>query len=404
MSAWNRRLRSVLDRRFVLFVLLLLALTLAGGWLSYQAYGTTETAVEQRPGPTATFVGEFDHGADVAVDGPVFAEGERLANRSTYFTRTTPVLDGRFRYTYSATGDGNLSVTATVDTVFRSVDDSGGDTGEYWRVRREVNRTSAVLAPTEELDVRFSGNVTELIDEIRRYDESVGRTPGSLEIAFVTTVTAEGTVNGEPTARSQTYRLGVDPDGSVYRVADPGPVTNETSGPPREVRVEVSPGPLERFGGPAAAVLGLLGLLSLGHLRYRGRLALDDRERATLTFERDRSEYDEWITTGRLPRETREKPTVEVDSLEGLVDVAIDSDRRVIEHESRREFVTVVDDVVYRFAPPRDPDDESDQEPIPTTDDPDESDRQSHDSSSQPITWTDREDEDARSTDSPNRD
>ncbi|MFB6085078.1 MAG: DUF5305 family protein [Halorientalis sp.] len=352
MGTWGRRIRSTVDGQFAAVVFVLVAALLVGGWLTYDAYGTTETTVERERIARAEYVGAFDHEADVVVDGPVFDAGTTLSNRTTYFREATPVLDGTFRYSYTATDGGNVSVTATVEAVFRSVAGDGG--GVYWRVTRPLNRTTASLAPGETVRVSFAANVTELLNESRRYDESVGGTPGSLEIAFAADVTTEGTVNGQSVDRAQTYRLGLSVKDNVYRVDDPGAIRNVTR-QTRAVRTRVQPGPIGRLGGPALLAVGLVGLLALGTLRYQGRLALNDTERAYLKYERDRNEYDEWITAARLPPEARDGPTVEVDSLEGLVDIAIDSDRRVIENGSDGEYVTVVDDVVYRFSAPPEP-------------------------------------------------
>jgi hypothetical protein len=357
MGTWGRRIRSALDGQFAAVVFVLVVALLVGGGLTYGAYGTTETTVKQERTAQAQYVGTFDHEADVAVDGPVFDAGTTLSNRTTYFTRATPVLDGTFRYSYSATDGGNVSVTATVEAVFRSVAD-GENGGEYWRVTRPLNRTTASLSPGETVRLAFSENVTELLNESQRYDESVGGTPGSLEVAFVADVTTEGTVNGQSIDRSRTYRLGLDADDSVYRLDDPGTITNGTQ-QTRAVRTQVQAGLLGRLGGPALLVVSLFGLLGLGTLRYQGRLALSEDERAYMAYERDRNEYDEWITAARLPPAARDGPTVEVASLEGLVDIAIDSDRRVIENGDDSEYVTVVDDVVYRFAAPAEPDVES---------------------------------------------
>mgnify|MGYP006277099199 CR=1 FL=1 len=359
MGTWGRRIRTTLDGQFAAVVFVLVAALLVGGWLTYGAYATTETTVEQERSAQAQYVGAFDHEADVVVDSPVFDAGTTLSNRTAYFTQATPVLDGTFRYSYSATDGGNVSVTATVEAVFRSVTD--GETGarEYWRVTRPLNRTTTSLAPGETVRLSFSENVTELLNESRRYDESVGGTPGSLEVAFAADVRTEGTVNGQSVDDARTYRLGLAADDSVYRVDDPGTVTNATQ-QSRTVRTRVQPSAVGRLGGPALLLVGLFGLVALGTLRYQGRLALSEGESAYLEYERDRTEYDEWITAARLPPDARDGPTVEVDSLEGLVDIAIDSDRRVIENGTNgREYVAVVDDVVYRFSAPPEPESDS---------------------------------------------
>lgn len=60
--------------------------------------------------------------------------------------------------------------------------------------------------------------------------------------------------------------------------------------------------------------------------------------------------YAEWISTGSVS-DSFEKTTVTIDSLEDLVDVAIDTDNRVIHDESRDVYVVIDDSTIYCFAP-----------------------------------------------------
>jgi len=62
---------------------------------------------------------------------------------------------------------------------------------------------------------------------------------------------------------------------------------------------------------------------------------LSDEESAALEHALAREEFDEWITTGTLPTSLSNSEPVEVASFEGVVNVAIDSGRRVIEDGDR---------------------------------------------------------------------
>jgi len=48
---------------------------------------------------------------------------------------------------------------------------------------------------------------------------------------------------------------------------------------------------------------------------------------------------DDWITVARIPEEGRDAAAIEVGTLEGLADIAIDTDRRVLEDPDRNLFV-----------------------------------------------------------------
>ncbi|MDY6765217.1 MAG: DUF5305 family protein [Halobacteria archaeon] len=63
--------------------------------------------------------------------------------------------------------------------------------------------------------------------------------------------------------------------------------------------------------------------------------------------------YD-WVSKGRVPSETMNGSSIEVDSLEDLVDVAIDTNNRVIEDTDRNKYVVINDEIVYTYSPPED--------------------------------------------------
>ncbi|MFP4632617.1 MAG: DUF5305 family protein [Halobacteriales archaeon] len=70
-----------------------------------------------------------------------------------------------------------------------------------------------------------------------------------------------------------------------------------------------------------------------------------------MELERDRSRFDEWISRGDATDDGRTE--IEVESLEAVVDVAIDSSRRVVENRRADgfEYVVLVDDVRYVYRP-----------------------------------------------------
>jgi hypothetical protein len=355
MGKWEWRLRAFGEARFGLLVAVLVTLLLVGSVVTAGAYGEPETAVEERPGPESSYTGAYDHEAEVVEPNPVYDVGIRLTDRSVYFSEVTPTLAGTFTYHYQATSDGEATVTLDMDLVIRSVETtSDAEPTEYWRVTRDIDRTTATVGPDEVVSQSFSENVTRLANESQRIDEAVGGTPGDVRTSIVTTVTTEGTVDGRPVEREQRYNLPIRHDQGVYQVGDGGPVTNWTQ-QFRTVTVEQTPGPLRRIGGPLLIVLALFGLGVLGVARHQDRLGLEPAEREYLAFQTARQEFDDWITTASLPDDSLDRRTVEVETLGGLVDLAIDSDRRVLTDPDGSRYVVVLEDVVYRYTAPPEP-------------------------------------------------
>ena len=347
------RVRSVVDRHLIAVAGVVVVLLLVGGFVTYDAWASPdrETVTEQVSAWES--VGEFDHEATVVNGSRAFDEGAVLSNRTVYFTSASPVLDGTFRYSYAATESGSIDVETTVELLVRSVAEGEESSHEYWRFAEELASGSDTLAPDETHEIAFSQDVRAIEEEIRALETDLGQSPGTTETAVVATVRLDGTRNGREVDRRRTYRLPIAVEEAVYRVENPGPVAD--SGNREEQRlVTVEPGPLTGVGGPAVLVAGLVGLAGLAAGRYRGSLTLTDREREVLGFQRERSEFDEWISEAYVPshRVGEAETHVKTTSLADLVDLAIDNDRRVLETPDRNQFVVLDGEVVYTYEAP----------------------------------------------------
>jgi len=122
----------------------------------------------------------------------------------------------------------------------------------------------------------------------------------------------------------------------------------------REVVVE--PSPLEAYGSMGLFGLSLMALVGLLVDRwFVGYVELTDEERELLAVERDRQRFSEWITTGTFPAEREYDEMILVDDLEGLVDVAIDTNKRVIEDEQLGVSTVLDDNHSYVYVRPDSP-------------------------------------------------
>ncbi len=102
-----------------------------------------------------------------------------------------------------------------------------------------------------------------------------------------------------------------------------------------------------------ALLLGSIAAIGvLSKRKVNGTLAPSEAELERLRVTGEREEFDEWVSAGTLPDEVRERSRVTVASLEDLVDVAIDCDRRVIEDETEEggtAYYVVDGDLLYVY-------------------------------------------------------
>ncbi|WP_247731184.1 DUF5305 domain-containing protein [Halovivax limisalsi] len=342
------RLREVLDRRFLAVVVLLGLVVLGGGWVAYNTHvdpGTEETTAvvgswSEEP--------ELSHQARVQADNPVFETGTVRADRPLYFTRLMPELEGLYAYAYDGSvTDGSLSVEATSYLVIRAVD--GEET--LWQERERLETTSVDgVEPGAAVPLSFTVNVSELDARIGSIVADLGADPGTTETSVVVKTTASGTIDGKQVANAHEATYSIERNDGSYAV------TTETSGLgggefTRTVTTERTYGPLRSFGSLAALLFGVGALAWVVHGRRTGTLGPSREELAALELAQERAEYDEWVSRGRIPVGELEGPTIEVESLEDIVDVAIDSDRRVIEDPTAEAYYVADRGAVYVYEP-----------------------------------------------------
>ncbi|ELY60354.1 hypothetical protein C491_03630 [Natronococcus amylolyticus DSM 10524] len=348
------RLRTALDEWFVVVVVALLALALLGGWGAYGAVADDgDEEFEQRTVEAWSTTGGFDHSATVQEENEVFPVGTELSDRSMYFAEVAPELEATFTYVYDAP-DGDVAVDVEADRVIRSVgeaDDEEEEVVEYWATNETLaQEETESLDPGEEQATSFSVDVPETSAEAEAIQEDLNESVGDLETVVEVQVAIEGTIDGESVDRVDSYELVIEPDDTTYAVEAPA-AEERTEERTEEVAVAGS------SGGLSSVVLALLGVGSvaalgvLGTARRKGTLAPSTAELERINDQYEREEFDDWISRGRLPAAVRERSRIEIATLEDLVDVAVDCDRRVLEDERDGRYYVVDDRSMYVYAP-----------------------------------------------------
>ena len=357
MSRQWSRLRVILSDALGTVVFVLVIATVLGGWFTYTTHVTSATHPDERIVAAWESNGAFNHSATITNGSEAFPAGTTLSNQSVYFTSIAPVLNGSFTYTYDA-ATGNILSNTTLMLVLHSVEETGGGNAtEYWRITRTLGtQQTNSLAPGEPQRVMFSVNMNATQQRANQIEEEIGGSPGTVEASIVARTTINGTIENTSVSRTQRYELPIEFSDGRYTVHDPGNLTDQSK-VTRQVAVETTHGPLRSTGSVFLFLIPLWALIGLGTARWQGILDIDDRERARLEMQAASAEFDEWITTARIPDTVLDVPHIQVDSLEGLVDVAIDTNQRVINDPERKKYVVLGGHVCYTYS--HDPNDYS---------------------------------------------
>ncbi|WP_255170670.1 DUF5305 domain-containing protein [Natrononativus amylolyticus] len=293
----------------------------AAGWVA--ATPETTTVPEEVGGEVST---EASTSALVVQDG-LWAEGTELEDNAVYLLNDSPTL-----VVSPATAVGSDDADVTHEVRIRLEATRGGSV--FWEETATVDRHTAPVedgVATSEIDVDVPA-VLERKHDVERELGGVGTVDASLEVLVEYDT---GEYAGELAATSP-----LEATGDAYWLEDP----LEDSNPHTEtVHTEVTDGPNVSL----VALLLVVGVSAFGAAAVvYGRSDVDPEQARQAVHKR---RYAEWISNGTIPMWIGDHQ-VELDSLEDVVDVAIDSGERVVHDRRRGLFAVVNDDVVYYFS------------------------------------------------------
>jgi hypothetical protein len=349
------RARAFVDKWFSIAVVALLLLSAVTGWWAYQVNAVPDTETEERLVEQWSETTGYNHSAEIVNESIPFDVGQRVTNRPIYYFNLSKELDGEYRYSYSADA-GSVSVVTETFLLVRAGELTDQRVNRtYWRVSRPLNSVeTADLSPGAEHVASFTVDIRYVLETINTVQQQVGATEGLVDVRVRSITQIEGQVEGSAVDRTYESDLAMVVNPATFRVATQS-VVDERHQSFESATVVVPPGPLEQYGSIGLFALGVALLLGLVAARFGGYTELSEDEREVLEIERHREQYSEWITTGTFPSERDYDQTILVDDLEGLIDIAIDTNKRVIEDPQLGVSTVLDDDYIYLYVRPDSP-------------------------------------------------
>ncbi len=313
----------------VLVVVGILALV-ATGWVVANPSTSTTTQYGQE-----RISSEVGTSADVVQDGALWNEGDRLENSRVYMLNASPELTVEPETTLVNQTDGTPiddgSVTHELTVRFEATRDGESFWNETHTVVDDSPSVENGVATSEAtIDVE---SYRERQRQLERELSGVGDVATKLEFRVeYDTGTNRGTKE-----ESSTFHVTDD----AYWLSEPPSVTDTPTHRTGTQRT-TEPQSLATIAG-----LSLLGTLSLVSAAFVARRSPVDEAAARRAVHEQR--YAEWISQGSIPMWIGDYH-VSLDTLEDVVDVAIDTNERVVHDQQRGLFAVVNDGVVYYYS------------------------------------------------------
>jgi len=180
--------------------------------------------------------------------------------------------------------------------------------------------------------------ITSISDEL-----DVGRS--QREAKVVTTVTYRGEIEGEDVSGTETYEMLIGMERNGFTV-EGNHSWKEATRMTEERTVDDPPTTREKAVPSSTLALSLLLLVGLALVRFRHEPASDQELREMRTAS-ERENNAEWISEGSLP--DVDATRVRMESLQDLVDAAIDQNMRVLHDPDENVYFFLDDGVLYEY-------------------------------------------------------
>ncbi|QSX00382.1 DUF5305 domain-containing protein [Haloterrigena alkaliphila] len=301
---------------------------LASGWAV--ANPTTSTTPQYADERVAS---DVDTSAVVVNNGTLWNEGDRLENSGVYMLNASPelTLEPTTRLV-NGTGGTPIDGTVTHEIVLRFEATRDGEV--FWN----ETHSEGVISPTVRDGVATSEATIDVESYRERQTELESAISGVGSVDLRVTLHVEYETGASQGTQQASTTLHVTDD--AYWLEGPLSATDENTYQTGTDRTTESRN-LTAIGG-----LSLLGTLSLAGAVVARRSSIDEEAARRAVHER---RYAEWISRGSIPMWIGDYH-VSLDTLEDVVDVAIDTNERVVHDTQRGLFAVVNDGVVYYYS------------------------------------------------------
>jgi hypothetical protein len=279
----------------------------------------------------------------------VWPKGSRLPQgMASYFYSAEPLLILKPKVLLSGAGQVSLQGKISSRIILQSVNDKGQ---VYWQYQYRGNPeedytlTKNMVGQADRSEYAAGELKLELLpayEAINRISEELLYQVGTFQTLLITELTVTGEIEGVQREVTLLQTLPITMQATAFTL----PKTEEAAAELALIATEDVPGLGETifdtignqrlpFGITALLLLLIFLLLMLG--RSRHEVAAEHRR------------FREWITEGSV--ELKDRLQIHIHELEGLVDLAIDLDRRVIYDTRLGSYYVLTEDMVYVYDP-----------------------------------------------------
>lgn len=285
----------------------------------------------------------YNYSATVEKENPLWPVGMRLNEQTVYFPAVASNLIGKFHFQISSaeipSGPTELTTNYQLKRILSS---SGKDKDKdivYWS-------KETAISSGEGKEGEFQSDMTEVGEEIKWIKKGLNFDGGNIELKVIASVNYQGEIGNERINEWKEFPLVIKPSSSYYQVSSKP--SNETVMKELIQKVLVSRSNSEKAILIAPPVILLLTIIGLAVTKVKYK-PLTEGEIKELKKKREHERFKEQIAIGEYSGPDLSKKTINVQSLKDLIELAIDSDKRVIFDPKKQVYFVIDGDILFFY-------------------------------------------------------
>jgi hypothetical protein len=352
---------AIIDRHKILILLFGIMLILCGFW----TYETSRAVYEDKDEVVTLYThhGSYTYTVPVTKENPLYGKGTTLKlGMPAYYFAVSPTVDMSFTYNLEANDSSDIrgklqTIVVATDKGESETDKHYGNNGSeteesgkeekiFWQKVFPLKYKEGTETWTGTSVTRnFSLNVSEIHSIVKDVQEQL-ECSDDATIEIVNRVSYNGKINGENVQGTKDFVIPLVISSSYYQMPEELEFSQDTN-VTKKISVKNSPS-LSTIKIPL--LLFLLNLIFVVVILLCVKTnKIEPNYIEKLEKERSREPFKEFVSKGKLPENVSSLIKVEIGSLQGLVDAAVDMNSRVIYDSESRMYFMIHSGVLYIF-------------------------------------------------------
>lgn len=356
------KLKDMIRNNWIIFLLIFGLLLIYSSYQIYLKYSSPSFEDKNITVSSYTEYGNYSYSTLVSKQNPLYSSGTILdMNESAYYFATSPVPSFSFVYRLNASNSVNITAMPKVSIVAMRKESNNDNSKILWHKEYPITSVGSIgpfiinnKNGIDNFTYNFTFNAAAIENNVEntqdRLDYSLTHIStyyaSNMEYRIKAVVDYNGTINEKQVENTTSFVLPMTMTKSYYELSN-DVSTNIINYDNKTISVQ-KPFTVESIKNYLAlmliSVVAIIGIIYCRIIYTSNSIYM-----AKLEQEKMHSQFKEFISNGKIPEDRSSLMTIEIASLQELINTAVDMNERVIYDSLKNIYFTIHNGVLYYF-------------------------------------------------------